>query len=89
MNRNMKSLGVAGIVATAALTPTPAFAEGLSGADLLLPKMALHKIKKNKAAKKGKCFFQVSPKIDLAKSSRTYSTTNSTPLTKTPCGTRL
>lgn len=40
MNRNMKSLGVAGIVATAALTPTPALAEGLSGADLLLPKMA-------------------------------------------------
>lgn len=40
MKRNIERFGAAGIAAAAALTPAPAFAEGLSGADLLLPKMA-------------------------------------------------
>ena len=44
-------------------------------------------MKKNSAARNGKCFFHVSPRMLLHMSSRTNSTTYSTPLTNVPCGT--
>ena len=73
--------------ASAAVTPmvpVPGWQPGMT------PMMELAQMKKNSAARNGKCFFQVfSPTMDFTMSSRTNSTTYSTPFTNRPCGTRL
>ena len=63
------------------MQPVPGLHPGMT------PTMLLHRMKKNMVAMKGKCLRQVSPSSALQRSSRQYSTRNSTPLTKRPLGT--